>query len=234
MNDETPIDMNADEALAAEFALGVLGQTEMRAAELRLLRDPAFRAAVEAWQADLNPLAQQLMETPPTPELWERIAAEINPVAKAKAAPRGLWASLNFWRTFSVASTSAAALAVALLLAPNTPVSTPEPLLAAALKSTDGAVLINAAYDPTRHSVIISPSSAGPDAQHSPELWMIDGSATPRSLGLIDMSRPHQRSIAVGQLHPGVVLAVSIEARGGSPTGLPQGPVVASGKLSEV
>jgi anti-sigma-K factor RskA len=234
MIDEPPVAMNADEALAADFALGALGLTQMRAAELRMLRDPAFRAAVEAWQADLNPLAQQLVETAPSPEVWERIAAEIDPIVRAKAAPRGLWASLNFWRAFSVASTSAAAVAVALLLAPVTPVSTSEPLLAATLKSTDGAVLISAAYDPYRHSVILSPSGNGPDAQHSPELWLIDGSAAPRSLGLIDMNRPQQRSIAVGQLHPGVVLAVSIEARGGSTTGLPQGPVVATGKLSIV
>ena len=117
MNDETPIDMNADEALAAEFALGVLGQTEMRAAELRLLRDPAFRAAVEAWQADLNPLAQQLMETPPTPELWERIAAEIDPVAKAKAAPKAK-------PTAKLASKSVAVKAVALAPIAKTPPKT--------------------------------------------------------------------------------------------------------------
>lgn len=238
MTDATPMDMNADEALAADFALGVLGRSEMRAAELRLLRDPAFRAAVEAWQTDLNPLAEQLVETAPAPDLWTRIAAEMDPVAVARPVPRGLWASLNFWRTVSVASTTAAAVAVALLLVPVAPVAAPvvalEPLLVATLKSTEGAVLISAAYDPIRHSVILSPSGSAPDAQHSPELWLIDGNAVPRSLGLIDMSRPNLRDIAIGQWRPGVVLAVSIEARGGSTTGLPQGPVVATGKLSVI
>jgi len=33
-------------------------------------------------------------------------------------------------------------------------------------------------------------------------------------------------------LKAGIMLAVSIEPLGGSPTGLPTGPVVASGKLS--
>jgi anti-sigma-K factor RskA len=236
MSDEIPM-LSGDEALAADFALGVLDREAMRDAELRMLRDPAFRALVEGWQADLAPLADEIAPLAPSAQVWDRIAAEIDPApAKAAAADAGSaswWSSLAVWRTLTFGSASAAALAIGLLVARPAPA----PLLVATLASSDGAALITAAYDPGRGAVILSPAGSGGDAQHSPELWVIDGDAPPRSLGIIDLANPQAHAIPAERLRglkPGAILAVSIEPLGGSKTGLPTGPVVATGKLAQI
>ena len=143
--------------------------------------------------------------------------------------------SLAFWRGLSVGSIAAASVALGLLVAQPHPDK--RPLLVATLAATDGTPLITAAYDPARGAVILAPAGSGGDAQHSPELWVIVGDAPPRSLGLIDLANPQAHPIAAEKLRglkPGAVLAVSIEPLGGSPTGAPTGPVVATGKLAQI
>ena len=79
-------------------------------------------------------------------------------------------------------------------------------------------------------------SQALADVKRSAELWVIAGDGVPHSLGLLPASGG---SMPVGaanrpRLAAGVTLAVSLEPIGGSPTGLPTGPVVAKGTLSRV
>jgi anti-sigma-K factor RskA len=77
-----------------------------------------------------------------------------------------------------------------------------------------------------------------PAADRSHELWAIGGDdPRPRSLGLLDTSSriPAER---LGEFGPaelqGTTFAVSLEPKGGSPTGQPTGPVVFTGKLVPV
>jgi anti-sigma-K factor RskA len=68
-------------------------------------------------------------------------------------------------------------------------------------------------------------------------LWVIPAGGTPHSLGVLHarggtaltLSRDNRARIAAG-----AVLAVTVEPIGGSPSGLPTGPVVAKGALSPV
>ena len=71
-------------------------------------------------------------------------------------------------------------------------------------------------------------------ADRSAELWVIAPGAAPRPLGLL--ARGARSAVPVGgtqrpTVAVGATLAVSIEPAGGSPTGQPTGPVVASGGL---
>jgi anti-sigma-K factor RskA len=62
------------------------------------------------------------------------------------------------------------------------------------------------------------------------ELWTLPPGATqPRSLGVL----PVTETIVTKQAAPaiGTQLLISLEPRGGSPTGLPTGPVLYSGKV---
>lgn len=73
-------------------------------------------------------------------------------------------------------------------------------------------------------------------AGRSAQLWLIDGAAAPVPIGLLNassggMSADLQIAEAVSQ---GSTLAISIEPAGGSPTGQPTGPVVASGTLVQI
>jgi anti-sigma-K factor RskA len=61
------------------------------------------------------------------------------------------------------------------------------------------------------------------------EVWLIVGNATPISLGLIDGAA---LTLATTGLAPGMVIAISLEPTGGSPTGTPTGPVLVTGVIS--
>jgi anti-sigma-K factor RskA len=247
----TPDDMTPDELLAMDYALGALGRADRKAAEVRLRSDPAFRALVEGWQATLAPLDDEVAAVAPPPAVWAAIAAEITPPPRVAAPPvvaepaRGWWHNLALWRGLAVGGPVAAALAVVAISTPggevapqaNVPAAAPVgDRLVATLAGADGKPLIAAAYDPASGAVAFAPVAA-PDGEAGkvPELWVIEGKNPPRSLGVIDISRGQTHSIPRERLQglkAGAVLAISIEPMGGSPTGAPTGPVVATGALT--
>lgn len=232
---------SADEQLAMDFALGALGREERRSVELRLRSDTAFRALVEGWQARLAPLDEMTAPVAPPPGVWDSIAAEIAPVrrvasATAEPAKPGLWNSLALWRGLALAGTAAAAIAIA-QFGSGSPAQDGSQVLVAALAGADGKPLLSASYDPLRGAVVLTPATPRDDAGKSAELWVIEGDQPPRSLGVIDTKGPSAHVISSKQLkglQAGATLAISIEPLGGSPTGQPTGPIVATGKLSAV
>lgn len=234
-----------DDALAMDYALGALGREARRDVERRMRSDAAFRVLIEDWQHDLAPLDAETAEQAPPAAIWEAIAAEIAPAmvparaaARAPAAPRAsLWDSLVLWRGLALAGTAAAAIAVSQIGPAPVPPGAPPPLLVAALAGADGTPLLSAAYDPVRGAVVLTPATQRDDIGKSPELWVIEGDKAPKSLGVIDIEGPNAHAISSKQLAglaPGSVLAISIEPLGGSPTGQPTGPVVATGKLTAI
>jgi anti-sigma-K factor RskA len=237
-----PPGISADELLAMDVALGALGRDARRAADLRQRSDPAFRALVEAWAARLSPLDDATPPVLPPGSVWQGIVDEIAPTpARSAPAPRASWwNSLAVWRGLAFAGTAAAAIALTQIgpapVAPPIP-SAPPQMLVAALAGADGTPLLAAAYDPMRGAVVLTPATQRQDEGKSAELWVIEGKNPPRSLGVIDIKGPNAHVIGAGQLQglqSGATLAISIEPYGGSPTGLPTGPVVASGTLKAV
>ncbi len=242
--------MSSDEMLAMDFAIGALERHDRRAVELRLRSDPGFRALVEDWQAQLSPLDAETAPHAPPPTVWAAIAADIAPVRAAvpvAAARPGLWNSLMLWRGVAFAGVAAAAIALVptappalpVAIAPSAPVApgAPAKLLAAAMAGSDGTPLLSATYDPLRGAVVLTPATKRDDAGKSAELWVIQGENPPRSLGVIDIQGPNEHVIPADRLKglaAGDTLAISIEPNGGSPTGQPTGPVVATGKLTEI
>jgi anti-sigma-K factor RskA len=232
------------EAQAMDHALGAGSRAERKAADLRLLSDAEFRAAVERWQAMLAPLDDATPGVAPPSDAWTAIAAEIAPpprrAAESTPGRSSWWDSLNLWRLLGIGGPVLAALAVALLVQPGA-VSPPAtvatgPALVATLADADGKPLIAAAYDPASGQVRFAPvASSDAGAGKVPELWVIEGQNPPRSLGVIDIAAGRSQTIPPGRLaglKPGAVLAISIEPVGGSPTGAPTGPVIATGTLS--
>jgi anti-sigma-K factor RskA len=70
-------------------------------------------------------------------------------------------------------------------------------------------------------------------ADRSLELWYIGPGRPPRSLGVVD-SPTRRLAIPVNaeeRAVEGATVAVTVEPKGGSPTGGPTGPIVYSGKL---
>lgn len=201
-----------DDALAAEYVLGVLDLAERSAADARLKRDAGFAAMVAAWEERLSGLNDDFADVP-APNLLPQIEARLFPVA---AKPQRAWLG---WLTGAL--TAAAIAAAALYVVPRS--SPPE--LVATLQAADQPLVIAASYADGMLSIN---QSAGPAAATGSvyELWLIAGDNAPVSLGLID-SQSSQRPIP--DLPEGAVLAISLEPAGGSTTGAPTGPVLVTG-----
>ncbi len=222
----------ADELLAAEYALGVLAGAERAAAEQRIVRERGFAAMVADWEARLSPWAAGIEPVTPPPQLWDNIAAAL----PADAAPvrSGWWQSLAFWRGLSLASGAVAAACIGVLVYRGNVPERP-PLMA----SIDGGGHRHfvATVDLDRGSVAVAPAAFSPDATRVPELWLIPADGRPRPLGLLRADGGVMITIPEA-LRPfatrDAVLAVSLEPSGGSPTGQPTGPVIASGKLTNL
>ena len=221
---------STDELQAAEYALGVLTGTDREAAALRVAREPAFAALVAAWEERLAPWAAEIPELPPPPQVWERIAAALPSEPQQRA---GFWQSLVFWRSFGMVSALAAAcLAVLLYLSAGSQ-------QAAFVASLDGEGqhIFVAAVDVRRATVMVMPVAYRPDPVRVPELWLIPSGGKPLPLGVLTADRATQIAIPpafADQARRDAVLAVSLEPPGGSPTRQPTGPVIGSGKLTNL
>jgi anti-sigma-K factor RskA len=234
--DLTPEDER--DLLAAEFVIGLLDASAHAAAAGRVGADPAFAAAVEAWERRLTPLIAGLPPGTPSAELWARISAQL---PRTYSERRSWWDSLTFWRAATgVAAAMAAALAVVVLV-PDEKTSAPagdapptlQPIMASTRMQTEaGQVLFVITFDQARNRVIVtSVAGDGGSADHSHELWMLPKDGAPVSLGILPSGGSHAMPMSV-ELTPDASLAVSVEPLGGSPTGLPTGPVVAQGQLT--
>jgi anti-sigma-K factor RskA len=202
----------ADDALAAEYVLGVLDLAERAATEARIRREPGFAALVAAWEDRLADLNADYAETP-APDLLPQIEARLFPKAAGAARPARL--SPGRWLSGMAAAAVVVVLAVATLVPP-------QPGLVAVLATADNrlAYEVRSFGDTLRVTRVAGvPAVAG----QVHELWVIAPGAAPVSLGLL------QEEVLVvdypGPL-PGWRLAVSVEPEGGSPTGVPTGPVI--------
>jgi anti-sigma-K factor RskA len=146
---------------------------------------------------------------------------------------------LGLWRAVTAASLVAAACLAVIVVVPRpapSPVAPPlaaSVVLTATLTDKDGKPLFVATADPRTEAVIVVPVGAIAARDRAQELWVIPAGGAPRPIGLLGV-HPHalQASAKVRDaLAPKAVLAVSLEPPGGSPTGAPTGPVIATGQI---
>jgi anti-sigma-K factor RskA len=223
-------DLPDDELLAAEYALGVLDGTDRAAAEQRIARDRGFARQVTAWEQRLAPWAAEIPEMLPPPQVWDRIAGAL----PAQAPRPGLWQSVVFWRGLSFAACALAAACLAALIYLGT-VTQPEPLVATI--EGGGQRHFVATIDVKRGTVAIVPAAFSADPTRVPELWLIPPDGRPRPVGLLRADAPVTLTLSgdlAGLAKNNAVLAVSLEPPGGSTTGLPTGPVIGTGKLTNL
>lgn len=228
---------NDDRWLAAEFALGVLEGERLRTAQRKFESEPTFRQAVEVWQEQLSPLLDEIEPETPSPRVWKSIESRL--FSDEVESGGGLWRNLGFWRSMSFVTggLAAAAIAALLLLPPHGLLVRPDSdqRLVATLTSSGEPPAFVARLDTTRNQLVVRVESEDArEVDRVPELWLIPDDGVPRSLGLLSDTGTREIKVdpSVGRLaREGVVLAVSLEPAGGSPTGAPTGPVVASGAL---
>ncbi len=248
MSDEAFTPEEERDLAAAEYVLGLLDGEALLAARGRLAREPAFAEDVSAWERRLSPLFDGVDEVPPPAALWGRIERAITAEGTAPADNVvRLRRRERLWKGYGAAMTAlAAGLALVLGLriaqpeapAPQPPAPTVEaPALVAALASEGGDAALAVTVSADRRSMLVTPTRMAAASGRAHELWLIPASGTPVSLGLIAPGAPRRHSIPaqlVPEVHADTALAVSVEPAGGSPTGAPTGPVVASAPLRQI
>jgi anti-sigma-K factor RskA len=205
---DTPLTpQEEDDALAAEYVLGVQDMAERAKVEARIKSDPAFAARVTQWETRLSGMNDGFPETK-APNLLPQIEARLFPLPE-RPARRGL-----FWLFAPLAA--ALALAAIFFLTPR------DATLVATLQTEDAALAYEARHlgdTLTITRVAGLPAAAG----QVHELWIIAPDAAPVSLGLL---ADGPLTVQYPMPPRGWTLAVSIEPAGGSPTGAPTGPVI--------
>lgn len=227
-----------DDVMAAEYVLGVLSFADRQQVEKRLLNDEAFARLVRNWEAHFSNLNEAYEPITPDAATFSRIENRLfGPSAQTEKPTSGLWASLAFWRGMTALTTAIAASAIIItLMAPSFQPS-PRMSYMAELSSPDDPMAVMVAYDAATGKMVLTPMAAADKGQKSLELWLINNEGNPSSLGVIDSHSNAEMIIPVEMrdaLHDGITLAVSLEPYGGSPTGKPTGPVLASGTTRQL
>jgi anti-sigma-K factor RskA len=233
MSDDDTIDpADRGKLVAAEYVLGVLGAEERREVERRLMHEPALAAEVAFWEERLGVLADAVAPVTPPQHTWSQIEAAI--ASPQAARPASLWENLAFWRSFGIASATLAAASIAALVYIGLIPATRAPLMAT-LAGSSGQPNVVAAV--TGNDLLVVPAALLTNDPRAVELWLILPNQRPHSLGLIHPGQAMRLTIPpdlAGRLTPDAALAISLEPPGGSPTGQPTGPVIASGKLTRL
>lgn len=228
-------DPNLREALAAEYALGALQGRARRRFERSLQVDPALREVVSEWRARLEPLDALIPPVTPPARVWQSLEQRLG-----FAPPRRRFLSrLLLWQGAAVVATLAAVSIGVLSLMPQVNTSARPDTLVVVLEdsNTKPAFAVSWASYPTGQPRLRIRTLARPSvpADRSLQLWILPkNTGAPLPLVLVNTSQtqevelPRNLSDAVNAAGG---LAVSLEPKNGSPTGLPTGPILFQGKL---
>ncbi len=226
------------DGLAAEYVLGTLPHDERAALAARREREPALDAAIRAWERRLAPMIETLSPVSPSPELYSRIRAQIGlsqHVVSLKAREQRLQRRAASWRNaFVGASALAAALAGVLVWREAIAPPLPTQYVAVLKADTQGPAFL-LTHDTRTNICVITAVNAPSQPSKSYEVWMVhDELPHPKSLGIMSEGEMNVMPMERGpetDLFMDASFAVSLEPEGGSPAGVPSGPVLFTGKL---
>lgn len=235
------------DALAAEYVLGTLRGRARRRFEHSLRTDPALREHVRAWQERMAPLDASAKEVQPPAHVWAAIERRIggtrptgavSPAYARTPGKGGFWSSLALWRGGAFAG-----LLLSLVLGALLAVKSNEPpMMVVVMEDNSAEPKITVSWEMERQGGrqlrlrVIGHQTMAPNTTW--ELWMLpDGGSKPVSLGLINTHETQSVRVspalaaAIDRAHG---LAMSVEPAGGSPTGLPTGPVLYKGQCVQL
>lgn len=222
MNYQTP---SLRRALAADYAIGLMSSAARRRFEQLLLEDAALRAELAQWQESLASLTEALPEQPVPERVWHGITARIEPQVLHVPEKRQFW---NWLRV--TAAVCSLVIAVTLGVIYNRDNARYSATLMTA--NAQPALKVEAHED----YLNVEPLTlAAIDPGQSLELWAIAADGKPISLGLLPAGGKGKVELNDAQkalIGKPIALAVSLEPKGGSPTGQPTGPVLYQGALA--
>ncbi|WP_430442357.1 anti-sigma factor [Shinella sp.] len=224
-----------DEVIAGEYVLGVLSAEARRRVEQRMKSDQPFSLLVERWQSDLSSFDEDYQQATPGAAVFSQIEGRLFGAQPSPVTP-GLWNAASFWRWVSLGTSTVAVSALVYASGVFQPYSSRGPVVAE-LSAPDNPVNLLASFDASSGRLKIVPVAAGRSQEKSLQLWFVPGSGNPQSLGVFEPNTDGELIIPADlrqTIGAGATLAVSLEPFGGSPTGLPTGPIVASGTARQL
>jgi anti-sigma-K factor RskA len=193
------------------------------------------------WEGLLAPLNDGTEPVEPPARFWRNIQSRVGPAVRRQGARAGIWADLSFWRVATfVTSAAAAVLAawVAALIA-STP---PQQIMVVVMSDDRSTPALTVSWPIGDRGAerlrvrVMGHAKMDPDTAW--ELWMLPGGGgKPVSLGLIDTRETQMVTVPAriaAALNAAWGLAMSVEPRGGSATGLPSGPVLYKGPRAQM
>lgn len=228
----TPQEREEADILAGEYVLGTLAGAQRARFEARVAAEPGLQVLVDEWTKRLAPLNEALPAVEPSPEVWRRIESSLAP--RSSSAPAtSLLSRLGFWR-WSALGGAFATIALALFIAfgPR-PVGDADHIVV--LNDAQGKPAVIVVADVRTNTVAVKQLAAPPPEGRVYQLWLLaDASQPPRPIGIMTAAAaiPHPMPAGLKDALPrATAIAVSLEPRGGSPTGLPTGPVLYHGPV---
>jgi anti-sigma-K factor RskA len=217
-----------DQALAAEYALGLLEPADARAFEARMARDPVLRALYVIWAEDLARLTDTIAPVTPPPPVYTALDLRLF------GAARQGWLHWLGLVPALIGGLVAAAL-VYVVTSFGLLTSPVGPRLNAEIAATDQSLVVMAAFDPTTEHLLLTRTAGAAVPGRVLELWLIAGDNPPVSLGVLPDTAAAELSLSptVVAALTGGTLAISDEPPGGSPTGQPTGAVLAMGPVTQ-
>jgi anti-sigma-K factor RskA len=216
--------------LAAEYVLGTLRGRARRRFEALLPAHAELRRAVARWHDTLMPLAAGVTPMTPPAHVWRRIEDRLfdRPTAPVVApATQRWWQQLAWWRAWAVLSTVLLVLGGTMWLAP----AIEQPVVMVVMTSSGGPPTFVVGIAADGRSLVLTPlGGVTVEAGRELELWQINEQGNPRSLGLVSAhqaSAVHRRRL----LKDTVAFHLTLEAPGGSRSGIPSGNLVSTGRL---
>lgn len=225
--------------LIEKYLSGTASEEQVAQLETLMREDPAFRELFEAAEARLSEEFDALEPVEPPAELLDELMHQIDPSPETNVTQFTPKVRSEPWRTISVISTLAAAIAIGFHLVPTAPSDDLSPQVrAVALLDSESDGSLIAFYDASTGQILARVSNLGVGEGQVGELWLVqDGADAPISLGLIQNASSDSRlsfnvssDIQLGK----DALAVSIEPLGGSKENGPTGPVVLAGVVDAI
>ncbi|MCP1198719.1 anti-sigma factor domain-containing protein [Notoacmeibacter sp. MSK16QG-6] len=255
MSRETDQDWNDafGDPRAAEYVLGTLPAEERAAFAEAMEQDRALADMTDAWASRLSAMNSVYGEIDPPSSIKASLdrrlfASSASSVASSSARPGRWWPFLGgLVSGLAVASLALLAMPLADLspfergedIAGQTPQVEPSEghRMVASLAPNESEAGFVALWEGHSRTLNFTRISGASPSEGVYEIWVIHEGADPVSLGLLpDENVAH---MVMPQAHADLMtddatLAVSHEPDGGSPTGLPTGPVVAAGHVQGI
>jgi anti-sigma-K factor RskA len=223
------------DALVVEYLLGTLRSSARLRFERAMREEPFVATRVTYWQQQFALRFSKASEVQPSPLVWTRIASDLK--LSQHETPWYAKLALSGARGWSFAAALGLVFVLGWFVLQNMQQSSFQTI---AKLSGDAAMI-------SGNSVVASLSKDGrkvafkadralaAETQKSFEVWLLpkEGGA-PISLAVLASLNAQIEipSAQVGRLSAGAKLAVSVEPRGGSPTGAPTGPIILVGAIT--